>query len=52
MKKILNVLCIVILIGFGFVACASKEPIDPYKELFKDDGSLIPINTKEIKEVK
>lgn len=39
-------------IVFSFLACASKEEVDPIKELFKEDKSLIPINTKELKEVK
>ncbi len=50
MKNILGIF-LSIGIALSFIACASKEA-DPLKELFKDDKSLIPINTKELKEVK
>lgn len=51
MMKNLSSILLSIVIALGFVACASKE-VDPLKEIFKEDKSLIPINTKELKEVK
>lgn len=47
MKTIL----IVVLSAFLFIACSSKE-VNPYDEIFKDKHKFIPINTKELKEIK
>ncbi|BDB64847.1 hypothetical protein T36_1304 [Helicobacter cinaedi] len=50
MKNILGIL-LSVGIALSFISCASKET-DPVKELFKNEKSLVPINTKELKEVK
>ena len=33
------------------MACSSKE-VDPYKEIFRDTNTFVPINEKELKYVK
>ncbi len=38
-------------IAFLFMACSNKE-VNPYDEIFSDKHKFVPINTKELKEVK
>ncbi len=43
-----------LLIGLSsvmFLACSNKE-VNPYDEIFSNKHKFVPINTKEIKEIK
>mgnify|MGYP004696327985 CR=1 FL=1 len=39
------------IVAVLLVACSSKE-VDPYKEIFRDTNTFVPINAKELKEIK
>ena len=42
------------LVIFLFTACSSSIEVanHPYDEIFKDTNKFVPINTKELKEIK
>ena len=51
MKSLLKMTLVAVLGGFILTACSKKE-VNPYDEIFKDKHNFVPINTKELKEVK
>lgn len=47
----LRAIFIAILVAFLFMACSSKKA-NPYDDIFSDKRKFVPINTKELKEIK
>ncbi len=54
MRRDLQSILLGSIVAVLLVACSSKESkeVEPYKEIFRDTHTFVPINTKELKEIK